>query len=105
MSPPAQPAADAQLRTPVLPVPEGRPARVLLAEDNHINQKVILAVLKQLDAETDLVENGVDAVTALVQSDYYLILMDIHMPRMSGSRRRPESGTLAVRKRMSRLSR
>jgi CheY-like chemotaxis protein len=58
--------------------------RVLLAEDNYINQKVILAVLKPFGVQVDVVENGVDAVTALVRSNYDLVLMDVQMPKMDG---------------------
>ena len=61
-----------------------RAPRILLAEDNFINQKVITAVLNTFGAHIDLVENGVAAVTALVRSDYDLVLMDIQMPKMDG---------------------
>ena len=58
--------------------------RILLAEDNHINQKVIASLLKPLDCELDIVGNGRDAVRAVLRADYDVVLMDIQMPEMDG---------------------
>ncbi|WP_260295810.1 ATP-binding protein [Sedimenticola hydrogenitrophicus] len=59
-------------------------ARVLLVEDNRVNQKVALTVLERLGCRVDLAENGRVAVEMANQSDYDIILMDITMPVMDG---------------------
>jgi CheY-like chemotaxis protein len=58
--------------------------RVLAADDNPTNQKVIAAVLAPLGAQVELVADGAACVEAWKRGDYDIILMDIHMPVMDG---------------------
>ncbi len=58
--------------------------RVLLAEDNAINQKVALKMLEKLGCRADLARDGAEAVEMALHHSYDLVLMDCEMPRMSG---------------------
>ncbi|HUQ79376.1 MAG TPA: GAF domain-containing protein [Patescibacteria group bacterium] len=64
--------------------PAERALRILLAEDNAVNQKLALRLLERLGHEADLAEDGVAAIEALEAVDYDLILMDVQMPRLDG---------------------
>ena len=64
--------------------PDGRPPRVLAAEDNPTNQRVLSALLGALGVELTIVGNGKLAVEAWRDGAFDLILMDIQMPEMSG---------------------
>jgi len=58
--------------------------RVLLAEDNPINQDVALQLLRAVGLEVDVAANGLEAVRMVQQRDYALVLMDVQMPEMDG---------------------
>jgi len=58
--------------------------KVLLAEDNKINQMVGIRLLRKLGVAADLAENGEEAVAAAERNAYHLILMDVQMPGMDG---------------------
>ena len=58
--------------------------RVLVAEDNVVNQKFIRALLKKIGCKCDLVANGLEVLTALDRQPYDMILMDCHMPELDG---------------------
>ena len=58
--------------------------RVLLTEDNPVNQRVIGKMLEKLGCKPDIADNGERAVAAVMEQDYTLILMDIQMPVLDG---------------------
>jgi len=62
----------------------GRDISILLAEDNPVNQKVALSMLRRLGYKVDVAGNGIAALSALEKKDYDVILMDIQMPDMDG---------------------
>lgn len=58
--------------------------RILIAEDNAINQKVALLLLKKYEQTIDVADNGLIAVEKFLTHDYDLVLMDLHMPELDG---------------------
>jgi CheY-like chemotaxis protein len=60
------------------------PLRILLAEDNAVNQKLALRILEQMGYRADVASNGIEAVQSIERQTYDVILMDVQMPEMDG---------------------
>ena len=76
---------------PVVPAPASRNGveglsdlKILLAEDNPVNQKVAMLLLKRIGLMADLAEDGQVAVNKVRDGDYDIVLMDVQMPQMDG---------------------
>lgn len=79
-------SVNAPIDTPLFDQQFGQkhPLRILLAEDNLINQKVALRILSRLGYQADVANNGLEVLQQLQQQTYDVILMDIQMPEMDG---------------------
>ncbi len=60
------------------------PLRILIAEDNAVNQKLALRLLEQMGYRADVASNGIEAIQAIERQVYDVILMDVQMPEMDG---------------------
>jgi CheY-like chemotaxis protein len=60
------------------------PLRILLAEDNVVNQKLALRLLSQMGYRADVAANGLEILQAVSRQPYDVILMDVQMPEMDG---------------------
>jgi signal transduction histidine kinase/ActR/RegA family two-component response regulator len=69
---------------PVGKLADRHPLRVLVAEDNIVNQKVVMAMLSHLGYRPDLVANGEEAVDAVRRVPYDVVFMDLQMPELDG---------------------
>jgi two-component system, sensor histidine kinase len=65
-------------------IQEYKPLRILLAEDNKMNQLVAGRIFEKIGYNIDIADNGLLALDKLEQQDYDLVFMDIHMPEMDG---------------------
>ncbi|MEW6734023.1 MAG: response regulator, partial [Acidobacteriota bacterium] len=63
---------------------EQRPLKILLAEDNLVNQKVALRILEKIGYKADIATNGIEVLAALERQTYDVIFMDVQMPEMDG---------------------
>jgi two-component system sensor histidine kinase/response regulator len=96
--------ATLSLKSPVPPPPNlsRKAVRILLAEDNIINQKVAVGLLNNIGYGADVANNGVEVLAALALRPYDLILMDCQMPELDGYettqriRANPESGSMRI---------
>jgi CheY-like chemotaxis protein len=70
--------------TPAGVSPSSRSLRILLAEDNPVNQRVAMTILGKMGHRITLATNGLEALEQWRQSDFDLILMDVQMPEMTG---------------------
>jgi signal transduction histidine kinase/FixJ family two-component response regulator/HPt (histidine-containing phosphotransfer) domain-containing protein len=73
-------------KTPKLDTKLGErlPMVILVAEDNQINQEFALAMLVKMGFEVDIVDNGRDAISAIQEREYNILLLDVQMPEMDG---------------------
>ena len=61
-----------------------QPARILLVEDNEVNQEIVKELLANYDVTIDIASNGLEAVEKVKNTPYQLVFMDIQMPKMDG---------------------
>ncbi len=81
LEPAAVPAA---MAAPDAPLGERHPLRILLAEDNAVNQKLALRLLRQLSYDAEVAADGQQAIDALAEAPFDTVLMDVQMPELDG---------------------
>jgi CheY-like chemotaxis protein len=67
-----------------LPTQQSAKGRLLLVEDNVVNQKLALRILQQMGYRADLASNGLEAIESVRRQTYDVVLMDVQMPEMDG---------------------
>ena len=77
----------------------GRPLRILIAEDDATNRLVVSKMLREFDVETRIVTDGAQAIEAVLEAAYDVVLMDVQMPVMDG-----HAATRAIRSRRLHLA-
>ena len=87
-----QDQAEALQASPDVNLDQLRGARVLLVEDNELNQEVAMGLLETANMSIDLAENGEIAVRMVNEKEYDLVLMDMQMPVMDGVAATAQSG-------------
>jgi len=75
---------DSKIIEPIIDIQSLKGIKVLLAEDNELNQVIALTYLNRWEIETDTVLNGLEAIVNVKNKKYDIILMDIQMPEMDG---------------------
>jgi TMAO reductase system sensor TorS len=81
---PAQERPSRALSSGTMPAPAARASRVLLAEDNPVNQRLAIRILEKQGHRVTLAANGSEAVDAWSKECFDIILMDVQMPQMTG---------------------
>jgi len=82
---PAKPAPEQATKPQIDPTMAARhPLRILLAEDNAVNQKLAMRLLQQMGYRADLASNGIEAVESVQRQAYDVVLMDVQMPELDG---------------------
>ena len=81
---PNEPQADMDIDTLNKPVTDTTNGKILIAEDNPVNQMLACDMLEQIGIETDVANNGQEAFDAASKQRYSLIMMDIQMPQVDG---------------------
>ena len=76
--------AEAGTGIPAGPLAHQHPLRILLAEDNPVNQKVAIRMLERMGYQATIASTGADVLTAVKQQYYDLVLMDLQMPILDG---------------------
>ena len=84
VAPPVANAAPAKREITVEPLSHAASVRLLVVEDNLVNQKVVLAILRKKGYKIDVANDGREALTKLEEAHYDLVLMDVQMPVLDG---------------------